>query len=553
MKFLKNKWFWIILAVVAVVAFFMIKNKQNGQAPEYVTAQVLRGNLVQTVSATGKVESASETNLNFKAAGSLAKILVKVGDQVKSGQLLAQLSALAPQSAVAQANAQLAQAQADLLSIQAGSSNEEISVTQAQVNQAEQDLASAIESLSNTKDSNDRNLVSLKEQAFNKAGESLFLAKSALTDIDYVINNNNDYRDDLEYLVFSLAEADRVYLAAVILRDQFMGMMPRYGSESEVDELIGLMDIADSVLKATDVALDSFFGLLTDVSAGTNLTQTKIDTFKTTIATDQSNVAAKIVAVQTAKSNLQTKIVDYDSAQKTAENNVKKYQAALDVAKAQLALKQSGPRDFELKLYQAKVDQAQANLNKVLADLSDYSLRAPVDGIITKVNFKAGELVNVTSPVVSLLSESNLEIKVDVPESDIVKIHTGDPASITLDAFGQDRIFLGHLTFIDPAETIINDVVYYKVTVTFDHQESDVKSGMTANVIVTTANRENVLYVPQRSVVDKNGQRTVRILENNQATEKDVTTGLRADEGNMEILSGLIEGETVITFIKEAK
>jgi len=553
MKFLRNKWFWIILAIVVVVVFFMIKNKQNGQAPEYVTAQVLRGNLVQTVSATGKVESASETNLNFRVAGSLFKVFVKAGDQVKSGQLLAQLSALAPQSAVAQANAQLAQAQADLLKIEAGSSNEEIGVTEAQVNQAQQDLASARESLNDVKNTNQRNIVSLKEQAFNKAGESLFLIKSALTDIDYVINKDNDYRDDLQYLAFSLAEVDSAYQTAVIARDQFMGIMPRYGSESEVNELISLMDIADAALKAADAALDSFFDLLNVAASGTYLTQTKIDTFKTTVATDQSNIAAKIVAVQTAKSNLQIKIVDYVNSQKEAESKVKKAQAALEVANAQLTLKQSGPRDFQLKLYEAKVDQARANLNKVLADLSDYSLLAPVDGIITKVNYKAGELVNSTSPVVSLLSESNLEIKVDVPESDIVKIHLSDSASITLDAFGQDRIFLGHITFIDPAETIINDVVYYKVTVTFDHEESDVKSGMTANVIVTTANRENVLYIPQRSVVDKNDKRTVRVLENNQPVEKDVVTGLRADEGNIEVLSGLIEGETVITFIKEVK
>jgi len=257
--------------------------------------------------------------------------------------------------------------------------------------------------------------------------------------------------------------------------------------------------------------------------------------------------------VQTAKSNLQTKDVDYANAQRDAENDVKKAQAALDVAKAQLTLKQSGPRDFQLKLYQAKVDQAQANLNKALADLSDYALRAPVDGIITKVNYKAGELVSAASPVVSLLSESNLEIKVDVPESDIVKTHIGDAASITLDAFGQDKVFLGHLTFIDPAETIINDVVYYKVTVTFDHEESEVKSGMTANVVITTASRENVLYIPQRSVVDKDSKRTVKVLENNQPVEKDITTGLRADEGNIEVLSGLTEGETVITFVKEVK
>ena len=72
---------------------------------------------------------------------------------------------------------------------------------------------------------------------------------------------------------------------------------------------------------------------------------------------------------------------------------------------------------------------------------------------------------------------------------------------------------------------------------------------MTANVIMETDKVENVLRVPLRAVKQKNGVKIVVVLVNGLPQEKTVTTGLRGDE-YMEILSGLNEGEDVITFTK---
>ena len=237
------------------------------------------------------------------------------------------------------------------------------------------------------------------------------------------------------------------------------------------------------------------------------------------------------------------------------EAQAKLDQAAEDLSlkQAQLALKGAGPRDFEIELYQARLKAAQANLQAALADLENYRLRAPIAGLVTNINYEIGEFVSSAQPLFSLIGESNLEINVDVPESDISKIKVGDQAEITLDAFGDDNMFQGHIAFVDPAETIINDVVYYQVKVTFDQKEEQVKSGMTANVTVLTDSRTDVLYVPARAVIVKDNQRLVRILENGQQTEKPVVTGLRGDDGLIEILDGLKEGENVITYIKNGK
>jgi len=64
--------------------------------------------------------------------------------------------------------------------------------------------------------------------------------------------------------------------------------------------------------------------------------------------------------------------------------------------------------------------------------------------------------------------------------------------------------------------------------------------------------KKDILVVPARAIVEKNGQgKIVRVLENDQVKEINVITGIYGDEGLVEILSGLKEGQEIITYIKE--
>jgi len=549
-KLLKKKLFWAVAIVVIIIAVFVFKGGRQAQ-PEYLTAAVERGNLFQTVSATGKVESASETNLNFTNGGKLAKLYVKAGEKVMVGQLLAELTLGQALSNVTAARANVTSAQADLDSVKAGSSDEDISVSRAKVASAEADLAAKNEALVHAQKEREQNTASLKEQALNTAAESIFAVKDSLEDVDEFINNSSY---DTAFAVYSpsLIVAENDYDFARLQLNILEADFKAYGAGSSISQLISLLNETALVLAKMDVSLNSAFSLLGKVLATGSLTQTIIDAAKTSIVSDQASIADKISAVQTAKSNLQTDVLEYDNAVESAQSDAAKASAALAVAQAELELKSAGPRDWQLALYQAKLLAAQANLQKAVAELEDYRLKAPIDGIISKINYEIGEFVGSTNPLITLIGESNLQIEVDVPESDIAKIRVGDEAGITLDAFGDNLTFDGHITFVDPAETVINDVVYYKVKTTFDHQEEEVKSGMTANVIVQTAFRENVLYVPARAVLE-NGRRTVRILKDGQIEEREVTTGLRGDDGLIEIISGLEAGETVVTYVKNGK
>ena len=227
----------------------------------------------------------------------------------------------------------------------------------------------------------------------------------------------------------------------------------------------------------------------------------------------------------------------------------------LDVAASQLELEKLPPRQFEIDLAKAKITSAQASLNLDYANLGDNIITAPIDGIITKKNFNAGEQSSMSTPILEMIGESNFQIEVDIPESDIPKVKVGQDVTITLDAFTDDIEFAGKVTFVDPAETIISDVVYYKVKIQLDEENISFKSGMTANVVICTDKKENVLFVPARAVKSSNGDKYVEVVTSRRGKKvnvekKNVTTGMRGDEG-IEIISGLNDGDEVVTFVKE--
>jgi len=214
-------------------------------------------------------------------------------------------------------------------------------------------------------------------------------------------------------------------------------------------------------------------------------------------------------------------------------------------------------RAEDLSLSQAQVQQAKAAVDLVSNQIQENKIIAPFDGQIAKMEFEIGEQVNANQPALSLLTEGNLEVEVDISESDINKINVNDKVEITFDSLGEDKKFVGQVGFIEPAETVIQDVIYYKVEIYLADIASEyqtlIKPGMTTNIVITTAEKENVLIAPNRAIIDKNGSgKFLRLLVNEKLMEIPVSVGLKGDNGLVEIISDQVKaGDLAITFIKE--
>ena len=249
----------------------------------------------------------------------------------------------------------------------------------------------------------------------------------------------------------------------------------------------------------------------------------------------KTNISASRTIINGALSSFEAQ----NDALSSAQSNV-------DLEVSNLALKQAPTLPETISAQVAMVNQMQANVLSITADLQKTVLKSPIDGVITKQDTKAGEIVSPGTPIISIISKDKLLIEAFIPEADIAKISIGDIASVTLDAYGDTVKFSATVTFVDPAETMLEGVATYKMKFQFTEENEKIKPGMTANVDIRTAKNIGVLSLPQRVIIRKDSGTFVQVLEGNVIKEIPIVSGLRGSDGNTEILSGLNKGQQVV-------
>ncbi len=168
------------------------------------------------------------------------------------------------------------------------------------------------------------------------------------------------------------------------------------------------------------------------------------------------------------------------------------------------------------------------------------------------MDIKLGEQAVSGKEVVKLLNVTELHEEAAVSEADIASVAVGQTIDNTFDALGPDKHFSSKVLTINPASTIVSGVVNYKVTGSLENIPG-VKPGMTANMVIQVADKKEVLTVPSSAIVNKNNKKVVRVIDDPEKKtyhEVEVETGLEADGGLTEILGGLSEGQSIVTYIK---
>lgn len=214
------------------------------------------------------------------------------------------------------------------------------------------------------------------------------------------------------------------------------------------------------------------------------------------------------------------------------------YQAALETRSLALSEERNAP------VYAAEVEQARAALaNTVLV--------APFEGIITSLSATLGQIASPGAPVASLVSVGRFEITIEVPEDDIVGIDPGDRVEVVFDALRDVRL-AGEVIYVAPAASRASGFAGFEVLVHLTGEDPQVRSGLTADVDIYADAREDVIAIPVRAVIEEDGGRFVRVMENETSYYRvPVIVGLRGG-GMYEITGGLQGGERIITFANTA-
>lgn len=485
-KIIKKPIFIAGIVIVLIIAGYFYFNRSK--KPGYDTVIAERGTIVQEVSVTGKVRPAEEVDLAFEKAGKIAAVNIQVGDRVERGSVLITQVNNDLIAQLEQAKASVNEQQAKLDELKKGTRPEEIQVQETKVQNAKDDLLDKIQDAYTKSDDAVRNKV---DQAFSNP-------RTSNPQLNYYLNADSSLRTDIEWRRFLIE-----------------------GKLNSWELSLDSISVTKSNLNEIKLFLDKVALVINNTSASSGLSQTTLDTWKSDVSTARTNVNTAITNLSTAESTLAVE-----------ENN--------------LILKQAGYTTEQIINQEAKLEQAKANVKNIQAQLAKTILWTPISGVVTKQDAKQGEIASANTPIVSIISEAQFETETNVPEADIAKIKIGNKAKITLDAYGSDAIFEAIVVKIDPAETMIEGVATYKTALQFIKEDQRVKSGMTANVDILTDRRDNIIILPQRAVVSRNGDKIVQVLNGKDIKEIKIKTGLRGSDGNIEILEGVAEGDKVV-------
>ena len=188
-----------------------------------------------------------------------------------------------------------------------------------------------------------------------------------------------------------------------------------------------------------------------------------------------------------------------------------------------------------------KVAESQYTIAK--RQLADTKIVSPISGVITTRNVEVGTVVATNTPIFTIIDISTLKLKVNVPENEVFKIHTGEEVQMKTEVYG-GVTFTGKISNInDKADEAHTYLVEIKIPNSKDHP---LKAGMFARVIFNSVTKDESIVIPREALLGSIQNPQVYVVENNVAKVRNIVVG--NDAGNLlEITQGLSVGDIVVT------
>ena len=276
-----------------------------------------------------------------------------------------------------------------------------------------------------------------------------------------------------------------------------------------------------------------------------------------------SRVQQTSASVRNTQEGLEGLRATVEQAQLNYDRNKKLYEDKV-ISKAELEQFETSLRSSRANLraaeqtlqsLQATVQGSQVGLSRANKDLGRTTLTAPMSGVISSLKVKKGERVagnsfNIGTEMMTVADMSVIEVRVDVGENDIVKIHIGDSADVEVDAYSK-RKFKGVVTKIASstksatALTSANDVTNYEVRIRLDAssyqdlltQRFPFRPGMNASADIKTRRVENVLAVPIAAVTArlKGGEETLEDMKKERTEAEGMDQNAEMDMGGTDL------------------
>lgn len=550
---LRSRW-WLIVGVIIIIVgvvtgLFLSTGTSNARSAAPPTTSVSRGTLTATIDGSGTIAAEQSVDLPFQVSGSVTEVLVDEGQVVTAGQPLARLDTRDLELQVASAEAQLASARTRLTQVQEGNTTDsDVAAQQAQVRSAAAQVASAQAQLRSAQ----AQLAALR----NPTASEVEAAEIRLRQAELDLQNTRDTRSasktraelDLDRAVQTLTQAQSRYATAV----QNWQHVQDSGTDPQNPKTA-----TGERNKVNDAQRQKYYDEF--VQAEANLQSSEAAVHQSQVAFEQAR-QDEVTAIQQAETKVQdaqrqlnalrnpnpNEIARLEASVQQAQASINQARAGVDQANANLAKLSDTGTETDVSIQNASITQAEQSLKQAQLRVEQATLKAPFAGIVTSVNIVPGSVVSSATPVVTLIDRSQLHIDLRLSENDVARVALDQSVTMSIDALAEwDG--KGTVSYISPAAESVNGVVTYRVQVAFPDDDQQVKIGMTANLSIITAVREQALLVPNTSLLPKGAGRVVQMLNADGTTrEVDVQIGL-SDGINTEILAGVVEGDAVVT------
>lgn len=223
-----------------------------------------------------------------------------------------------------------------------------------------------------------------------------------------------------------------------------------------------------------------------------------------------------------------------------SQTQLESLRAAYERAVQMHEAKMISPNEFDTAHYNYEAEKA--NLAVREYELREATIRAPIDGVVTRRYVKVGQTLNLNDPAFEMKRLRDIEAILNVPEREIARIQPGQHARVAVDAL-PDAQLAGQVARVAP-EVDANSGTF-RVTVSLANEDGRLKPGMFARVDVRVDRREDALLAPLDAVLVLRDESSLFVVDEGVASRRQVTTGYVSD-GNIEIVDGVEAGEAVV-------
>ena len=492
-KFLKSAWFKFFILLLVIIGIAMAFYFKEKPLPTYRTASVVRGNIESFVEGSGAITPSESRKVYAKASAEVLKVGHKEGDFVKEGEILAQL---------------------DSSSLDSSVDSQKIAINQANL---------AIENIN--KQIADLTLVS------NASG---YVSHLAISEGSYVTTTMQvcDVLEEGQYeivLPFGYNEVNKIQIgnsAKVQLIENFVILDGIVTKVSEMRKLaIGSSQVVDVTIKVSTSGYS-----LAGAQAKGEVTVNGIRQGSTavgTFTTVNSNM------VRAKSTGVVEKLNVYEG----------KYVNVGDV----IAVLSNEDLNTSLKNAQLNLQNLNTQYSSLNDQINHYTIKAPIAGTITAQTIEVGDVVTAGTPVLTISNKDVFEFQIPIDELDIAKLNYDEEVRVTIDALEetQDAPMQGKITKLPLEGVSTAGVTEYYVTIQIPGKEN-IRISMNANAKIVTHSQKDVLIIPVDSVTKENGESYVTVVLQDGTTERKAVELGERNISNVEVKSGLKEGEKVV-------